>query len=335
MISGIVPVATAIVLRMITQQAERQVNLSVLTDNLSLRSDKLSCNAFVTLRDVNGISPPPRGDMNTAGRCFVNSQNTTLPQLRKKTELGTQATQNGHLQHSAPPRAGSNTCSVTRYDDLNRGAPPAAIPFSSFQSSPPVNSFPAGGAIDITTEQYKVSESVTDDMPNQGSMYALAVTRAQCHKCGRNIVDSEPVYWWRCWCEGKTNRQREIYLGEQKGQWWYGPGRCFGVPQIFCRDCAPQGEFTEYKQHHCIVCRRIFYSQGQIKGYRLYCSDKCSNIRRAKREFEKRHSKMVSKTCLICGISFEPIRNDQDYCSGACKQKAYRSRHNGYCKPHD
>jgi hypothetical protein len=71
-------------------------------------------------------------------------------------------------------------------------------------------------------------------------------------------------------------------------------------------------------EHWCLRCRRFFY--GGVR--RRYCSDECGELERRSRR--DRCVDRVQHRCE-CGVTFT-ARADAQYCSNACRQRAYRQR---------
>jgi hypothetical protein len=101
-----------------------------------------------------------------------------------------------------------------------------------------------------------------------------------------------------------------------------------------CADCAnanhylwpwprplPPGRSRSDYEHRCRRCGRFFYGGVQ----RRYCSDDCGE--RTRRARRRRHERFpYEQLCATCGAVFIRSRPDAAYCSGACRQKAYRRR---------
>ncbi len=78
----------------------------------------------------------------------------------------------------------------------------------------------------------------------------------------------------------------------------------------------------------CEICGKEFTPYPNIKNAK-YCSNECRAIQH-KKNLEKYRKKRVenkyrTRTCPICGESFEAVRNEL-YCSKECKTKAQRMR---------
>jgi DNA-directed RNA polymerase subunit RPC12/RpoP len=153
--------------------------------------------------------------------------------------------------------------------------------------------------IDLKPNQYSVT-AVTE---LQGDTSLIPVT-LKCVRCGQPITG--PVHWVRTWKESE---------------------RIF-TPQPACLNCEPVETDTSWAKTKiiCIECGRIIYLNTNVLGTRRYCSIKCFNKSRSRRQLLKRRSDRTGLTCLQCGEKFNATRDDQRYCSVACKQKAYRIR---------
>lgn len=144
---------------------------------------------------------------------------------------------------------------------------------------------------------------------------SLSVTKAICHSCNKAITDDEPINWEKCRC------------GDRASHW---PGS----PQPFCLNCKPLhpyddnilNEFREPLKRICRHCGRIYYVGRTIGGHRFYCSVRCAKDVQIAITRNKRAEMRTEIVCLHCNKRFFGSRNDQRYCSAACKQKAYRQR---------
>ena len=142
-------------------------------------------------------------------------------------------------------------------------------------------------------------------------------TRCRCHKCKRVMEDGEPV--WRI---------RVGYLGFS----------FMGLPKTkysvayFCRQCGPQEAHSDVA---CEFCNRpihdtVIRPSGLLLRH-YYCSDHCRRLGESapqtaiisKRRADERGP---SRHCLTCEEPFEPTRKHAEYCSGRCRQLAYRRK---------
>lgn len=120
----------------------------------------------------------------------------------------------------------------------------------------------------------------------------------------------------KCWnCKGGLGA--DIFL---RGR-YIGP-RGFRYEAV-CEDCGFDKEPKATKTVECVGCgRRLLMSEFFDTDV---CSDRCYN-----RKLRARRRAMARATCLRCSSSFTPKRKDACYCSGACKQAAYRERSDGH-----
>ena len=74
----------------------------------------------------------------------------------------------------------------------------------------------------------------------------------------------------------------------------------------------------------CPGCCKVFYTQNERRKYDNYYA--CAPIVWARTQRLKRDIERGRATCPVCGGDFHPRRKGAMYCSGACRQKAYRER---------
>lgn len=60
----------------------------------------------------------------------------------------------------------------------------------------------------------------------------------------------------------------------------------------------------------------------------VVCDDRCRHEAQLARQRERRAAERRTD-CAECGETFTPARSDAKYCSGACRQRAYRKRKAG------
>lgn len=145
--------------------------------------------------------------------------------------------------------------------------------------------------------------------PSEGSAMAL-----RCVKCGRRLKASEPV--WRA-------RFRN-------GLGLYGQGAELGA---HCEKCRPDDR-EYFLLGPCDSCgREVNTSEQRCGRHRqwVFCSEACQrrhlSIHYAALARQQRaEARGATRVCADCGEHFEPVRADSLYCSGACRQKAYRKR---------
>ena len=76
---------------------------------------------------------------------------------------------------------------------------------------------------------------------------------------------------------------------------------------------------------HCAFCeRRLIVAQEKRRTFTC-CSDACRSAL-SYRRYKEKHGEPVQLPCDICQEMFTPGRADGRYCSGKCRQKAYRQR---------
>jgi hypothetical protein len=93
-----------------------------------------------------------------------------------------------------------------------------------------------------------------------------------------------------------------------------------------CSECAtPKEQAEAYSNIICGGCGLELYT-SRFEGARLKrtCSTRCEQrVRRA------RHQHMrPAIQCQVCKKPFKPYRTDAEFCSGRCRQWAYRRRQN-------
>ena len=72
----------------------------------------------------------------------------------------------------------------------------------------------------------------------------------------------------------------------------------------------------------CDNCGKEFKSSNER---RKYCCENCTNQAGIKNRKERKALGRKCK-CQVCSETFIPPRNDAKFCSGKCKQSAYRKR---------
>jgi hypothetical protein len=92
-----------------------------------------------------------------------------------------------------------------------------------------------------------------------------------------------------------------------------------------CVACASEDErWLVPHARPCTACGRPVIApryRCSVRGGRVFCSKGCEGFMYR----YERHAAAVT-TCLRCGDAFTPGRGDSKYCSGACRQAAYRQR---------
>jgi len=153
-----------------------------------------------------------------------------------------------------------------------------------------------------------------------------AVTRRlTCSDCRRPLGPEEPAYrllvggWDHTTCEACSERQRGLVPGYQ-GLTWRGPIKkhaceyCGGVCYVRAGAYEPAGSILLPKAE-----RRWIFRAATPPLYTRFCSKSCQ-------QRYLRQLKQPSVACGCCGITFQPTRADQQHCSNACRQRAYRLR---------
>ena len=141
-----------------------------------------------------------------------------------------------------------------------------------------------------------------------------------CTKCGYIFEDGEVVF-----------RRRRIPRPE------------FGDPERehfprYCRGCVAEWHPSWLKSAKepipcaggCGVLVTDWYEDrflGRGRGFARAvstCSKHCGE-----QGYNARRRKSAPTSCAGCGETFTPARSDARYCSGACRQRAYRQRNGG------
>lgn len=113
------------------------------------------------------------------------------------------------------------------------------------------------------------------------------------------------------------------YMVQEQVYWRVGNGIAFYQKQMapICEPCATPKEIALCNRTRaCASCGMT------IKHYwrwdRRCCSDRClKRLARARRQ-----QGGPEKSCAACKVMFKPKRADAEYCSGPCRQWAYRRR---------
>jgi hypothetical protein len=103
----------------------------------------------------------------------------------------------------------------------------------------------------------------------------------------------------------------------------------FGGPTYWlvphCRECV-RPRWHEVEPRPCVTCRRPVMD---IRRYGLWAPDypiACGQRCAARAATVRRRVRHEPRACPVCGADFTPRRSDARYCSGACRQRAYRER---------
>jgi hypothetical protein len=142
--------------------------------------------------------------------------------------------------------------------------------------------------------------------------------RCKCFGCKRTMQDGEPVWRIRARSPGIS------IMGWPKTK---------HSIEYFCKDCRSRDD--AHSEVACAFCKRpmhdtVFRSCGfQLRHYsccrRCEMSDTNSRVNAAARE-RRAAARGPSRQCEVCGEAFETKRSDAKFCSGMCRQKAYRRR---------
>ena len=102
-------------------------------------------------------------------------------------------------------------------------------------------------------------------------------------------------------------------------------GWCYDILRL-CMTCAVEDDELKQAVDVCRVqstfcnsCARPLALLRWYKKIQPYCSPLC--YQRAKKGV-----KQAAEVCGCCGDAYMPKRSDSKYCSGKCRQKAYRYR---------
>jgi hypothetical protein len=84
-----------------------------------------------------------------------------------------------------------------------------------------------------------------------------------------------------------------------------------------CDACVtPKEQAAATRSIACKGCGMPMLTREQWQG--VTCSERCAQ---RERRLRNRHK---SRVCVTCGLRFKTTRTDAKFCSGACRQKAYR-----------
>ena len=150
-----------------------------------------------------------------------------------------------------------------------------------------------------------------------GNLYAIAsdayIRADYCGNCFKIIPPDNPVALDKVFAKtGNPSYPRGICL------------------TVVCQECFGPKEAII---RACFICGRDIYYRKNFDGERRYhrglelCSLKCKWTHRNQQTAKKRLKKTKpSLICDCCGLVFTQTRSDSRYCSGKCRQKAYRQR---------
>jgi hypothetical protein len=126
-------------------------------------------------------------------------------------------------------------------------------------------------------------------------------------------------------CERVIGPEDEVYR-----QRFY-MGRCLigystRLAPVCSSCCVDKDLYT--KGRACVGCGRLVHNlRDLIYRKHRFCSESCQAKAVAAVARDRRRQKRgLTRCCDQCGESYEPSRADALFCSGACRQKAYRTR---------
>ena len=146
--------------------------------------------------------------------------------------------------------------------------------------------------------------------PPPAEQGAKNMSAFDCVRCGRQLTATEPV--WR----KQTTRGRGFFGGTR----W--------TVALFCEPCAPLSDYRYWSAKPCEGCARVVHNviDGRRRRH-TYCCEGCElRQRQALMRQRRAEARGATKVCACCGETFEPVRADAVFCSGVCRQKAYRRR---------
>lgn len=102
--------------------------------------------------------------------------------------------------------------------------------------------------------------------------------------------------------------------------------RRFFIVYPTCWGCYPYARklavIRAWRTQPCSNCDRPTFYQDYVWRRYVFCSDRCRATVQAALE-------NPTSTCESCHLTFTPKRADARFCSGACRQFAYRQRKAG------
>jgi hypothetical protein len=183
-------------------------------------------------------------------------------------------------------------------------------------------------SLDEIAAQIRATLGVTDDdvQYRRRCNISNAQERGQtCAECARQLDPREPV--WR-----ERVASARDFFGRQT--YWLAP---------VCEQCKPvfdrhwYGDDRHHEAEPCGGCGRPVHNLFSTQWRKLtFCCEDCHHIASLKAVRGKRSKARGHRTCECCGKTFVPKRADARFCSGACKQRAYRQRslrimHGAHC----
>jgi hypothetical protein len=125
---------------------------------------------------------------------------------------------------------------------------------------------------------------------------------SHCLECGKELGPQEPV--WR----SRSYRWRRVVA-------------C-------CKECRTSrtGWFEDPKP--CEACGRIVHNEPTMRDRVVtFCCSQCAKsayVTRTRKLRADARPRSETSSCILCHKPFEPKRSDAQFCSNACRQKAYR-----------
>jgi hypothetical protein len=216
----------------------------------------------------------------------------------------------------SPPRHRVRRRPYTKEENFGRGTPEVRRTSCTSRPSASARALALATARGRRTELRREDgeEAMTQDFAARRRMVrAAAATAGHCARCGHALAPGAPVW-----------RQRTSYP--------IAPFRLVYTVAPFCERCGkPKGKPTTARP--CEGCGRpVHHVPSWCNPYappprHALCSRACrrrqqSAVARARRA----KARSATRACACCGEHFESKRADAVFCSGACRQKAYRRR---------
>jgi hypothetical protein len=152
----------------------------------------------------------------------------------------------------------------------------------------------------------------------------------RCHEC-HEVIDrgDVAVVGEESW--GGDEFVLDPYAVSRSYGWW-SRGGYYHAACLLDASVRPIGWLEQYLadgvplETECEVCGRRVKPPRWIRrrdgGKVFYCSEECAGGADA----IARRIEPTPRACAVCGETFTPARSDARYCSGACRQDAYRKR---------
>jgi hypothetical protein len=127
-----------------------------------------------------------------------------------------------------------------------------------------------------------------------------------CGACGRRLTLQETVWRLRLPAGTSPVSRRDVT--------WVAPA---------CAACLPSARWATVPRRPCEGCGRRVVDCCRSRSRRI---TSCCERRRRRAWNRRRITKRREVVCASCGQRFRPSRTDAWYCSGPCRQKAWRAR---------